>query len=82
MRNPALPTLPVQRCATCKHPLTATTYVTQGFLGTYIECEFCFAGVDRPDEPELITDTFTYPKPSQPARTLDLIIDKLTGEQE
>jgi hypothetical protein len=68
-------------CATCRHPIGTTTFVTQGLLGTYYECEWCFYGQPRPvyEEPELITDTFE-PKVfvSHPG-SLDAILDKLTN---
>lgn len=78
MSDPAL-------CTSCGRPIGLTTFVIQGYLGTYYECEWCFDGKPRPAEPELITDTFTEapPRPpygaASPAR-LDAILDKLTGE--
>lgn len=73
MSDPAL-------CTTCGKPIGLTTFVIQGYLGTYYECEWCFDGKPRPAEPELITDTFTVPPPPAP-RSLDAILDKLTGER-
>lgn len=68
-------------CHLCNRPIGTTTYVIQGYLGTYHECEWCFEGKPRPVEPELITDTFVHdPPPSRASRSLDSIIDKLTGE--
>jgi hypothetical protein len=63
-------------CSTCGHPTGVLVFVIQGPIGTHFECEWCYAGTDRPPEPVLITDTFTEP----PALTaLGAIIDKLTG---
>jgi hypothetical protein len=73
-------------CHSCKQTIGTTTYVVQGYLGTYYECEWCFHGQPRPvyPEPELITDTFRTPPPAAAARGsgtpwLDAILDKLTG---
>lgn len=75
-------TLPApSHCATCRRPLGVTAFVSQGYIGTYVECEWCFTGAPRPVEPELITDTFTQPPPSRAARSLDAILDRLTGER-
>lgn len=70
-------------CVTCGRSLGATCYVIEGMIGTYVECEWCYAGTDRPPEPELITDTFKTPYSldygSATAGRLDRIVDKLTG---
>lgn len=69
-------------CVTCRQAIGTTTYVTQGYLGTYYECEWCFHGQPRPVtwEPELITDTFdARPEIYHHAGSLDQILDKLLG---
>lgn len=70
---------PTELCVRCNRPLGPTTFVIEGLLGTYIECEWCYAGTDRPPEPEMITDTFTSWRES--GEGLDAILDKLTGER-
>lgn len=70
-------------CFNCNRPIGLTTFVIQGYLGTYYECEWCFKGEPRPAEPELLTDTFTQPEPLIYVRSdpehLDAILDKLLG---
>lgn len=60
-------------CALCRRPLGARRFVSQGRLGVYVECEWCFLGIARPVEPELLTDTFTPPERGD----LDEILDRL-----
>ena len=72
-------------CLSCRRPLGQTVYVIEGLIGTYHECEWCYAGTDRPPEPVLIVDTFKPPheypftsgSPSEGG--LFAIVDKLTG---
>ena len=70
-------------CHKCSRPLGQTVYVIEGILGTYHECEWCYAGTDRPPMPELITEGFWHlplPAPLEaPVTELDAIVDKLTG---
>lgn len=66
-------------CHLCHRPIGTTTFVVQGFLGTYYECEWCFQGTSRPPEPELITDTFEE-RPTTVRSSLDEILDRLFVE--
>lgn len=68
-------------CDHCHRPLGVTRYIIEGYIGTYTECEYCHDGIDRPSEPELITDSFMHEPPSKAQRSLDAILDKMTGEQ-
>ena len=67
-------------CLSCRRPLGQTVYVIEGLIGTYHECEWCYAGTDRPPEPVLIVDTFSDPPPDEwYLSSLEQIVDKLTG---
>lgn len=69
-------------CSTCKRPLTANRYVSQGRIGVYVDCAYCFLGAERPPEPELLTDAFarfSLPRNHADADALDGILDKLIG---
>ena len=65
-------------CHLCNHDAAPIVYHVHGLISSYVECDFCFHGLARPDEPELILDTF---QDTRPAETLDLlhIVDKLCG---
>lgn len=68
-------------CYLCNRECGPTVYVVSGYIGTYVECAYCHNGIERPEEPELITDTFTTPAPVVTgSRSLDAILDKLTGD--